>query len=70
MSAEWKRWSRDENIPELPADFEEQVLEDPFGKSRYLFYHRAGPRSDRYWEGWCTHCRREVQFDLEPQHRG
>lgn len=70
MSAEWKRWSRDENIPELPDDFDEQVLEEPFGKSRYLFYHRAGPRNDRYWEGWCTHCRREVQFDFEPQHRG
>ena len=71
IAEDWRRWTEESNLPELPENLEEWVLDEPMRRSRYIFYRRVGgSRANRGWQGWCTHCRREVQFDFEPQHRG
>ncbi|MEG0839735.1 MAG: PcfJ domain-containing protein [Hydrogenoanaerobacterium sp.] len=63
-------------LPPLPNDIEEQILDGPMRKSRYLFYCRkksknplTGVAKQSYF-GYCTHCKKESELYDIPQHKG
>lgn len=62
-------------LPPLPEDIEKRVLEGPLKGSRYLFYssgERREPLSglkQRYYSGYCTHCKTERELPFIPKHK-
>ena len=64
-----------QQLPPLPEDMEQQILDGPMEYSRYLFYRRdyyRNPLTDikeRAYYGYCTYCKKEHLLDWIPKHK-